>query len=252
MKEEIYTEQSNYTNVWQSQKIITDVIQTWVTPTLTSLLTELVPFNISPLARRNPQLPRRNPVPSSSITSSKEILRKLCLVDAKNRCTSLEEQFKNLGTFQTQRFNSLNFSKNNLHKLSSTIKSKYCLTITSQQKLGHISSHCSSKTQYFSGFSALTTFKQFKPLLNMHTYIYPPSVFTIYAPSAKICVRSTSTTHSFMLALVLTYSILPANRISIPNLRHDRSPSTTLSPVKTQLQVLLEKLSSHLSIKIVF
>lgn len=168
MKEEIYIEQSNYTNVQQSQKIVTDAIQTWVTPTLTSLLTELVPFNMSPLARRNPQLPRRNPVPNSSITSSKETLRKFCLVDAKKRCTSLEEQFQNLATFQKQSFNSLNFSKNNLHKLSSTIKSKHCLSITSQQKLGHFSSQCSTKAHYFSSFSALTTFKQFKPLLNIH------------------------------------------------------------------------------------
>lgn len=185
MKEEIHTEQSNYTNVWQSQKIITDVIQTWVTPTLTSLLTELVPFNISPLARRNPQLPRRNPVPNSSITSSKETLRKLCLVDAKNRCTSLEEQFKNLAVFHKYSFNSLNFSKNNLHKLSSTIKSKYCLSINFTTETRMFSSQCSSKTQYFSSFSALTTFKQLKPLLNMHTHIYPPSVFTVYAPSTK-------------------------------------------------------------------
>lgn len=50
-----------------------------MTPTRTSLLTELLPFSISPLARRNPELPRRNPVPSNSRTSSRETLRAFCL-----------------------------------------------------------------------------------------------------------------------------------------------------------------------------
>lgn len=42
-------------------------------PTRTSLLTELVPFNMSPLARRKPATPRRKPELSSSITSSREL-----------------------------------------------------------------------------------------------------------------------------------------------------------------------------------
>lgn len=46
---------------------------TCVMPTRTSLLTELVPFSMSPLARRKPAPPRRKPVLSSSITSSREL-----------------------------------------------------------------------------------------------------------------------------------------------------------------------------------
>lgn len=42
-------------------------------PTRTSLLTELVPFSMSPLARRKLAPPRRKPELSSSITSSREL-----------------------------------------------------------------------------------------------------------------------------------------------------------------------------------
>lgn len=55
-------------------------LQTWVTPTRTSLLTDPPTFNISPLLFRKPDPPRRNPVAMSSKTSSSVALFTFCRI----------------------------------------------------------------------------------------------------------------------------------------------------------------------------
>lgn len=138
-----------------------------------------------------------------------------------------------------------------MHKLSSTIKSKYCLSITSQQRLGRLALSAPAKhniSQVFLLWLPLSSWSHY--LICIFTFTHPQYLPSML-PLQKRFVRSTLTTHSFMEVLVLTYSSLPANTVSIPNLRQGKSLSTTLSQVKTQLQVLLEKISSHLSIKTV-
>lgn len=54
--------------------------QTWVTPTLTSLLTDPPTLSISPPLFRKPDPPRRNPVAMSSKTSSRVALFTFCRI----------------------------------------------------------------------------------------------------------------------------------------------------------------------------